>query len=90
MRSVILLIVILGALFFTNPSFETHKKHFIDREDAEMKSNNNVLGAIGFGRVTGAATATLLEYHNYHIFSFTKINGRLATIGLAQLVFRIL
>jgi hypothetical protein len=89
MRSIIILIFIFGALYFTNPSFETHKKHFIESEDAQMKDNNSLLGAIGLGRLTGAAGATLLEYHNYHLFSFTKIDGRLATLGLAYLVFRI-
>ncbi len=89
MRSIIILILILGALYFTNPSFETHKKHFIESQDTEMKNKNSLLGAMGLGRLSGAAGAMLLEYHNYHLFSFTKIDERLTTIGLAHLVFRI-
>ncbi|MCS7063692.1 MAG: hypothetical protein NZM04_06580 [Methylacidiphilales bacterium] len=89
MRLLFLTLLILLALFLTNPSFEAHKTHIIQSEEAKMKNKNTLLSAMGIGRLSGEATAALLEYHNHHIFSLTKLNGEIITIGLAHQIFRL-
>ncbi|MEL7020193.1 MAG: hypothetical protein AAGK47_01175 [Bacteroidota bacterium] len=74
----LLIIIILGAMVVTNPTFEKHKSKI----NSQVKSDKPLIGKIGGGRLLGALTT----YNNYYLFSTTQLEGKSVSFGVLGMV----
>ena len=78
-RFFIILLVMVGALAWTNPSQAAHQRAFADR----FKAQNPILSFLGVGKVAGDFVA----YDNYVLFSVGHVAGERVSVGVFGKVF---
>lgn len=69
----LIILVVVAALFYTNPSFEIHQKKI---NEAYIEQNP-ISGRVGIGKVL----VQFVDYKNYYLFSTSTIREKTISVG---------
>ncbi len=87
----ILLGIVAGVAFALNPSEDDHKAKLATLRQEKLKSAGGggdlVEMGLDLAKRSGLLEAPDTEFHNYHIFSTTKRDGEIVTLGLFGKIF---
>jgi hypothetical protein len=78
MKKILIVAAIAAAALFTNPGLDKHRNKINER----YKADNPLTGALGGGKLAAAA----VQYDDYYLFSMTKLEGNMVSVGIFNLV----
>jgi hypothetical protein len=78
-KSFIVLMVVLIAAYFLNPTPDAHRQKI----KSAIAEHNQLAGALGLGSLA----AFVASYHSLGVASYTTVNGHTASIGVLGIVY---
>ncbi len=77
-RSIWIILIILLLAVISRPNIEDHQ----DKINLKFKGENPLPGALGGGKVF----SSLVEYHDFYLFSYTSFRDETVSIGAFKFV----